>query len=80
MSLSPQDWRKLRFPVIGLGAALILVGVLIGYADQYRNENQTALQAQQNALSAARQKYQSSGLEKETIVQYLPIYNELTVL
>ncbi len=77
MSLSPQDWRKLRFPVIGLGAALILVGVLIGYADQYRNENQTALQAQQNALSAARQKYQSSGLEKETIVQYLPIYNEL---
>lgn len=77
MSLSPQDWRKLRYPVIGLGAALILVGGLIGYADQYRNESQTALQIQQSALNAARQKYESSGLEKETIVQYLPIYNQL---
>jgi hypothetical protein len=77
MTLSPQDWRKLRFPVIGLGAALILMAGLIGYADQYRKENETALQTQQNALNAARQKYQSSGLEKETIVQYLPVYNQL---
>jgi hypothetical protein len=77
MNLSPQDWRKLRYPAMGLGAALILVAGLIGYADQYRKENEAALQTQQNALNAARQKYQSSGLEKETIVQYLPVYNQL---
>ena len=77
MSLSPQDWRKLRFPIIGLGAALILVGVLVSFADQYRLKNELALQTQQNSLNQARQKYQSSGLEKETIVQYLPVYNEL---
>ncbi len=77
MSLSPQDWRKLRYPIIGLGAALILVGLLVSLADQYRNKNEIALQTQQNMLNQARQKFQSSGLEKETITQYLPIYNNL---
>ena len=77
MSLSPQDWHKLRFPIIGLGAALILVGVLVSFADQYRLKNELALQTQQNSLNQARQKYQSSGLEKETIIQYLPVYNQL---
>jgi hypothetical protein len=77
MSLSPQDWRKLRYPIIGLGAALVLVGLLVSIADKYRTENETALQTQQNMLNQARQKFQSSGLEKDTIMQYLPIYNEL---
>ena len=77
MSLTQQDWRKLRYPIIGLGAAVILVGLLVSFADQYRAKNETALQTQQNLLNQARQKYQSSGLEKETIIQYLPKYNEL---
>ena len=77
MSLSPQDWRKLRYPIIGLGAALILVGLLVSFADQYRKKNETALQTQQTMLNQARQKFQSSGLEKETIMQYLPVYNDL---
>lgn len=77
MSISKQDWHKLRYPILALGAALVLIGLLISFADQYRQENETALQAQQNLLNQARQKYQSSGLEKETITRYLPIYNEL---
>ena len=77
MSLTPQDWRKLRLPIIGLGAALILVGLLVSFADQYRTKNETALQTQQNLFSQSQQKLQSSGLEKETIVQYLPAYNDL---
>ena len=77
MSLSPQEWRKLRYPIIGLGAALILVGLIVSLADQYRTKNEAALQTQQNILNQARQKFQSSGLEKETITQYLPIYNDL---
>lgn len=77
MSLSQQDWRKLQFPIIGLGGALILVGLLVSFADQYRTKNETALQTQQNMLNQARQKYQSSGMEKEMIIQYLPIYNDL---
>ncbi len=77
MSLTQQDWRKLRYPIIGLGAALVLVGLLVSFADQYRTKNELALQAQQNLLNQARQKFQSSGLEKETIIQYLPMYNDL---
>ncbi len=77
MSMTPQDWRKLRYPIIGLGAALVLVGLLVSFADQYRTKNEMALQTQQNALNQARQKLQSSGLEKEAISQYLPIYNDM---
>lgn len=77
MKLNPQDWRKLRNPIIGLGAALILVVLLVTYAEQYKSKVQQALQQQQNELNQARQRYQSSGLEKETIVKYLPSYQRL---
>ena len=79
MSLSQQDWRKLRFPIIGLGAALILAGLLASYAEKYCKKYRLALQAQQNVLAQARQKYQSSGQEKETITRFLPAYNQLLV-
>jgi hypothetical protein len=46
-------------------------------ADQYRNKNAKAALVQQNLLTQAQQKFQSSGLEKETIIQYLPAYNRL---
>lgn len=77
MSLTPQDKRKLQNPLIGLGAALVLVGLLVSFADQYRSKNESVLLTQQNLLNQARQKYQSSGQEKDTIVQYLPAYNDL---
>ena len=77
MTLTQQDWRKLRFPILGLGGALVIVGLLVSLADQYRTKNETALQIQQNLLNQARSKFQSSGLEKETIIQYLPSYNDL---
>ena len=79
MTLTPQDWRKLRFPLLALGGVLVIVGLLVSLADQYRSKNETVVQTQQNLLNQARSKFQSSGLEKETIIQYLPIYNELLV-
>jgi hypothetical protein len=77
MSMTPQDRRKLQWPIIGLVLAIMIVGLLVTYADQYRTENELALQTQQNLLNQARQKFQSSGIEKESIIQYLPIYNKL---
>jgi hypothetical protein len=77
MMLTQQDWRKLRYPILGLGGALVIVGLLVSLADQYRTKNEIAVQTQQNLLNQARQKFQSSGLEKETIMQYLPAYNDL---
>jgi hypothetical protein len=77
MTLTPTDWSKLRLPLLGLGGAFVIVGLLVSVADQYRTSNEDALQTQQNLLNQARNKLQSSGLEKETIIQYLPIYNDL---
>ncbi len=77
MTLTQQDWRRLRLPMLSLGLALVLIGLLVSFADRYRLENEQAMQTQQNMLNQARQKYQSSGIEKDTIVQYLPKYNEL---
>ncbi len=75
--LTSQDWRQLRYPILVLGAALIGIGLLVSFADQYRTKNKTALQQHQSLLDKAVSKYKSSGLEKENIIQFLPVYNDL---
>jgi hypothetical protein len=75
--MNQQSWQVLRYPIIGLVSAIVLLIALVAVAEQYRASNEIALQTQQNLLNQARQKLQSSGLEKETITQYLPIYNQL---
>jgi type VI protein secretion system component VasK len=77
--MNQQDWRRLRFPILALGMVLVAIGLLVSYADQYYSKNQIALQTQQNLLNQARQKFQSSGQEKQMITQYLPAYNDLLV-
>ncbi|HSH54523.1 MAG TPA: hypothetical protein VK967_05785 [Methylotenera sp.] len=77
MKLSPQDWRKLQTPLIVLGVVVIVVTLLIGFAEYYRASQEQAFQTQQNLLNAARQRYQSSGMEKDTITEYLPQYQAL---
>ena len=34
MTLNQQDWRKLQTPILALGGALVLVGLLASLADQ----------------------------------------------
>jgi len=77
MTLTQNDWRKLRYPILGLGLALIAVGLLVSFADQYNKKQDLAFIEQQGLYQKARQKFESSGLEKETIINYLPVYNDL---
>ena len=77
MKLNPQDWRKLRNPLIGLGMALVLMALLLGYSGQRKQQAYILLQTQQNQLNQAHQHYQTSGMEKDTIVKYLPYYRQL---
>lgn len=77
MTLTQKDWRQLRFPILGLGLAMIAAGLLASFADQYRTEEEQALQIEQGLYNQARQKFESSGQEKETIIKYLPEYNRL---
>lgn len=77
MMLTQTDWRKLRLPIIGLGLSFIFVGLVVSFADQYHNRKDIALREAQTQYNKARQKFESSGLEKETIIRYLPQYNDL---
>lgn len=77
MKLEKQDWRKLQTPLLVLVAVVIVVLALIALAQNYSDKKDAELQAQQNQLSAARQRYQSSGAEKDMITEYLPQYQKL---
>ncbi len=77
MQLNKQDWQKLQIPLVILGGVIVAVVLLFGYAQHYSANQEQALQAQQNLLNAARQRYQSSGAEKDTIIEFLPQYQAL---
>ena len=77
MKLESHDWKKLQIPLIILGGVVAVVAVCIVLAQQYKVEREQALFKQQSLLNAARQRYQSSGLEKEVITAYLPQYQTL---
>lgn len=77
MDLNKQDWQKLQIPLLVLAVVVIAVSSLFGFAQYYSTTQAQALQAQQNSLNAARQRYQSSGSEKDTIVEFLPKYHAL---
>lgn len=77
MKLTAQDWQKLQLPLLTLGVSIVIAGLLFAASDARRSKAQQALQIQQNALSQARQRYETSGQEKDNIVKYLPSYQLL---
>lgn len=77
MKLTQQDWKRLQPPLLGMGIALVLVGLLAFYAEDYKSQQAAALLIKQAEFNQAQQKYRLSGQERETIVQYLPIYQDL---
>jgi hypothetical protein len=77
MKLEQNDWKKLQIPLTILGGIVVVVVVCIVFAQQYKADQEQALLTQQNQLNAARQRYQSSGLEKEIITEFLPQYQAL---
>jgi hypothetical protein len=77
MKLELKDWKKLQISLAILGAVIVVVVACIVLAQQYKTNQEQALLTQQNQLNAARQRYQSSGLEKEIITEFLPQYQAL---
>lgn len=76
-NLTVQDWKKIQTPIAVLALVLVIMMALIGFANYYSNSQEQALLAQQSQLSSARQRFQSSGMEKDTIIRYLPQYQAL---
>ena len=77
MKLESSDWRKLQYPLLALGAALVVSSLLGKYSEDMEEAAQLALQQQQSALQQASQRYQQSGGEREAIIHYLPRYQQL---
>lgn len=77
MKLDKQDWRKLQPTLIVSVGVVIVVIVLSVLAQNYSKRQEQTMQTQKNLLNSAKQRYQSSGIEKETITEYLPRYQSL---
>ncbi len=77
MKLTPQDWRKLQNPLLILGLVLVTLAGSLWFANAYMVKKALVLQSQKDQLAQARSKYQASGLEKQTIIEDLPKYQQL---
>jgi len=77
MKLDKQDWLKLQPTLIILAVVLITALGLSALAHNYSHQQEQALQKQQVLLSAAKQRYQFSSIEKNIITEYLPRYQVL---
>lgn len=77
MKMTSRDWKKLQSPIIFL--LLVILGsiALIITAMHYAETQQALLTQQKDALLVAKQKYLSSGTEKQQIEHYLPQYRAL---
>lgn len=72
-----SEQHKLQALLLILVGVVVFCALLIGFAYRYSMSQQQSLQAQQNLLNTARQHYQSAGVEKDTIITYLPQYQAL---
>ncbi len=77
MKLTSHDWKVLQIPLMVLAATAVFIGLLVGYTGHQADKARQALENQQGALNGARQRFQTSGAEKDMIVKYMPLYLEL---
>ena len=77
MKLTSHDWKILQLPLIAFGFVVIVVLALISYTGDKKDQALAKLESQKSQLNQARQRFQTSGAEKETIVKYMPLYFDL---
>jgi hypothetical protein len=77
MKLNKLDWRKLQVTLMVLTVVMIAVLALVLWVQNFSSQQEQAMKKQRNLLNSARQRFQSSGIEKENISKYLPQYQEL---
>lgn len=77
MKLTSQDWKRLQPPLLVLGVVVCVVLLLLGYTGKQKDQAMQAMQAQQNQLAQAQGRFQTSGAEKDMIIQFMPKYLDL---
>lgn len=77
MNLTPEVFRKLQMHLLNLLAAIVLAWLITSAASNHEAKATETLQQQNAELEKARQQNQASGSEKENIIKYLPLYQDL---
>ena len=77
LQLNLHDWQKLKLPLILLSVVLVAVVLLSAGAQHYTDAQTAALEKQEGELKTAKKRYQDSGTEKDTIIEFLPQYQQL---
>lgn len=77
MKLNRENLGRLRNVLLLLGMVLFIAIALVFYSGQQKADTAQTLKMQQTQLEEARRRFQSSGMEKQNIIQYLPIYQRL---
>ena len=77
MSFNRSDLRRMLWPLVFLCAAILFAGLMSSMTETRKTNAQRQVKEQENVLVQARQKYRTSGQEKEDIAQYLPKYQKL---
>jgi hypothetical protein len=77
MKITGKDLSRLKLPALVFLAAATVSVVLVGLSSGYRERVERELRTQASALQEARNRYQRSGEEREIILRYLPVYQEL---
>lgn len=77
MKLAKEDLQKLQMPLSIILASAVLVWLITSAASNREIKANEALLQQNATLENARQRYKSSGSEKENITKYMPQYEEL---
>jgi hypothetical protein len=77
MKITGKDLTRLKFPALIFLAAATVSVALVSLSSGYRDRVERELRIQENALRDARNRYQRSGDEREIILRYLPVYQQL---
>jgi hypothetical protein len=77
MKITGKDLIRLKLPALIFLSAATVSGVLVSLSSGYRERVERELRTQASALQEARNRYQRSGEEREIILRYLPVYQQL---
>jgi len=77
MKLTTKDLAAMKLPLLVLAISIAASVALVKFAAGKRTAAETQHRLQTTALHDARTRYQRSGEERETILRYLPAYQQL---
>ncbi|MGH8731300.1 MAG: hypothetical protein ACREVF_06260 [Burkholderiales bacterium] len=77
MKLAAKDLAAMKLPLLLLAAAIAVSFLLVRFSADKRDKAELQHRIQSTALQEARSRYQRSGDERETILRYLPAYQQL---